>query len=157
MKPVAKLHSSSTSTVDSQRRASAFGKGAKPRVYLAGPINGRTDAECREWREWFKQHDMFVWLDPMDRDIRGKEGDGELALRTVDADLKEVESADAIVANTTLGPGWGTCSEMLWTWLAEKPVIALTGKNVSPWVRKWSTQLCPSREVALLKLKEAFA
>jgi nucleoside 2-deoxyribosyltransferase len=129
----------------------------KLRVYLAGPINGKSDAECREWREWFKRCDMFEWVDPMDRDIRGREDDVELALATTNADLEEVESCDAIVANTSLGPGWGTASEMVWTWLAEKPVISICGPNISPWVRKWSTEICRNKEAALQKLKEALA
>lgn len=130
---------------------------AKKRVYLCGRINGMSDAECHEWRDWFKQFPIFEWVDPMDRDIRGRENDPKLAIETVDADLEEVESCEAIVANTTLGAGWGTASEMVWTWLAEKPVISIVGKNISPWVRKWSTELCNNREAALQKLKEALA
>lgn len=130
---------------------------AKARVYLCGPISGKSDAECREWREWFKRCTMFEWVDPMARDIRGREDDPKLAIATVDADLEEVESCAAIVANTTLGAGWGTASEMVWTWLAEKPVISIVGQNISPWVRKWSTDLCSNREAALQKLKEALA
>jgi hypothetical protein len=129
----------------------------KPRGYLAGPINGRTDAECREWREKMKKCPLFDWLDPMDRDIRGREDDAELALATTDADLVEVESCHFIVVETRLGPGWGTASEMLWTWLAEKPVIAICGPRVSPWVRKWSTEIVSNEDAAIQKLTELFA
>ena len=125
---------------------------------MIGPINGRTDEECRGWRERLKKACPEIeWVDPMDRDIRGRENDAKLALKTVDQDLAELESCDAAIANTTLGPGWGSASEMLWHWLAEKPVISIVGQNVSPWVRKWSTELCNNEHAALQKLKEALA
>lgn len=129
----------------------------KPRVYLSGPMNGRSDAEVHEWRDWFKQCDMFEWVDPSERDIRGKEHDAELALKIANEDYELVESCQALVVNTTMGPGWGTAGETHWAWLAEMPVIAICKGTPSPHIRRWATEICVTKEVALQKLKEAFA
>lgn len=42
------------------------------KVYLAGPINGCTDAEAKNWREELKTHFPNA-IDPMKRDYRGVE------------------------------------------------------------------------------------
>src|SRR5262245_29004245 len=120
------------------------------RVYLCGAINGKSDAECREWREWFKQHHGFLWLDPMSRDIRGKED--ELGDETADKDLEEVESSDALLLNAWT-PGWGSCSELVWAWLAHIPTVTICQPPVSPWLRKWSDHMVRTKEEALEVLR----
>lgn len=126
----------------------------KARVYLAGPMNGCTDAEVREWRDWFKQCDMFEWVDPSLRDMRGKEL--ELGPETCDADLEEIDSCEAVVANCWKKSD-GTISEMQWAWIGERSVIAICQDPNRPWVRKWSDEVCSNKEAALQKLKEALA
>lgn len=45
-----------------------------PAIYLAGPINGCTDAECKDWRTWFANgRQLAVPLGP-DRPAAGRLG-----------------------------------------------------------------------------------
>jgi hypothetical protein len=51
-------------------------------VYLGGPINGRTDAECKDWRAMVTEAlaGRMNVRDPMVRDYRGKEDESVEAI-----------------------------------------------------------------------------
>jgi nucleoside 2-deoxyribosyltransferase len=126
----------------------------KPTIYLAGPIFQQTDATCNDWRAKFKACEMFKWLDPMARDFRGREDTAFAEI--VEGDKTDIDECQAIVAKVNPVSA-GTSMEILWAWLNETPVIAITEGRVSPWVRYHATDICASEEAALQRLKDLFA
>jgi nucleoside 2-deoxyribosyltransferase len=128
------------------------------KIYLAGPINGCTDEECKDWRQvvksWCKEH--FGWdftcIDPMARDYRGVE-DAEYR-EIVDLDKRDILKADVLLVNY-LKPSVGTSMEVFYAWTIGKPiiVIAAEGTRISPWLRYHSTTIVNSFETAIKKLQ----
>lgn len=107
------------------------------KVYLAGPINGCTDEECRGWREEAKRRleHLCDVIDPMDFDCRGLEG--EKYREIIKNDLGRLNESDIVLVNAT-SPSWGTAMEIVYAGLAGKPVFAFCGHSVdsiSPWLR----------------------
>jgi nucleoside 2-deoxyribosyltransferase len=107
------------------------------RVYLAGPINGCGDDEANNWRSTVKG--IFArrhvdWLDPMDRDERGKEANAYAEI--VEGDKADIDECDAVFA-FCWQPSVGTSMEILYAHSKGKPVMAVIprGKPVSPWIR----------------------
>lgn len=119
-------------------------------VYLAGPINGCTDAEARAWRVRATELLGSV-LNPMDRDYRGRETDNVAEL--VEADKADIDAASAVLAYCPT-PSVGTSMEVLYAWLHGKHVVAVVpeGTPVSPWLAYHST-VVPSLERAADILK----
>lgn len=111
------------------------------RVYLAGPINGCDDAEANDWRRIVKEvlkARRVDWLDPMDRDERGKEADQFAEI--VEGDKADIDACDAVFA-FCWQPSVGTSMEILYAHNQGKPVTAVipVGKAVSPWIRYHAT------------------
>lgn len=104
-----------------------------PVVYLAGPINGCTDAEANDWRTVMKGHFPDA-LDPMRRDYRGRED--ESVSEIVELDKQDIASCDVFVANCPQ-PSYGTAMEILYAHQIGKPVVVIvpTDRPVSPWIR----------------------
>ena len=102
------------------------------KIYLCGPINGCTDAECTDWREEAKKSFPDA-IDPMRRDYRGVE---ETAYRNiVELDKIDVANCDGLLVNFP-APSVGTSMEMLFAWQIGKP-IALWHRpdaSLSPWL-----------------------
>lgn len=106
------------------------------RIYLAGPINGRSDYACRAWREAAKAMLPDVeFLDPMDRDYRGIEDQNVAAI--VEGDTADVASADVVLVNAEDGASWGTAMEVrMAAHELKKRVVAFRWRSdVSPWLR----------------------
>ena len=104
------------------------------RVYLAGPINGCTDEEAKDWRLLCKVlHPDVEWIDPMVRDYRGKEA--ECYKEIVELDKKDIDLCDLLVVSYTK-PSVGTSMEILYAWERQKPVVLVckAGENLSPWL-----------------------
>lgn len=106
-------------------------------VYLAGPINGCTDEECKGWRAEARRllEPLCAVIDPMDFDCRGLEG--EMANEIIRHDLEQLDKSDAVLANATK-PSWGTAMEIVYSGLAGKPVFAFCcqpSDSTSPWLR----------------------
>lgn len=128
-------------------------------VYLAGPINGCTDDEANTWREWFEgqvelSHDVtFRWINPMVRDYRGRECDSYREI--VDLDKRDIESSDFLVV-MYVKPSVGTSMEILWAWLAHKPIVVIdqSEKPLSPWMRYHCTAIVKTTDEALRKLRK---
>jgi hypothetical protein len=103
------------------------------KVYLAGPINGCTDDECKTWREFVKTKLPFT-LDPMDRDYRGREDD-------CSKEIVEGDKADILAADTVLvwypKPSTGTDMEIFFSWENDKNVVVVVppGSKISPWLK----------------------
>lgn len=105
-------------------------------VYLCGAINGKTDAECNDWRARAKQllGESFRTLDPMRRDYRGRED--ECYAEIVSGDLDDLDASDFILVNAA-APSWGTAMEVFYAYTEGKKVVAFTAApRVSPWLRQ---------------------
>jgi nucleoside 2-deoxyribosyltransferase len=104
-------------------------------MYLAGAINGRADAECRDWREEAKRiFKVWRFLDPMARDYRGREA--ESVKEIVEGDKADIDASDVLVVRYDK-PSVGTSMEIIYAWERGKPVfvVAAPGTNLSPWIR----------------------
>jgi nucleoside 2-deoxyribosyltransferase len=118
-------------------------------VYLAGPINGCTDAQAIDWRRnaTLLLSPPIRVLSPMARDYRGKED--ENVSEIVEGDKADIDAADTVLVNAN-GPSWGTAMEVLYAHNTGKRVIAFTSSpTVSPWLRYHCTTVCQSLSAAV--------
>jgi nucleoside 2-deoxyribosyltransferase len=125
-------------------------------IYLCGPINGCTDAECKDWREFVKSQWEGDTLDPMRRDYRGKED--ESVREIVELDKIDVTVSDYILVNYDR-PSVGTSMEILYAWERGKPIIVVAkeGERISPWLRYHSHKITHSFADALAFIREQLA
>lgn len=112
-------------------------------IYLAGAINGKSDAECIGWREQYKS--MLPgnrFLDPMDRDYRGRED--ENVEEIVRGDMIDIRLSDAVVAWCE-APSWGTAMEIRYAHqIGRRVVVIVPDGPVSPWLRFHATEVVGS-------------
>lgn len=103
-------------------------------LYLCGPINGCTDAECKDWREYVKGLWEGPTLDPMRRDYRGRED--ESVREIVELDKVDVTNSDVLLVNYDR-PSVGTSMEILYAWERGKLVVVVVKEDerISPWLR----------------------
>lgn len=117
------------------------------RVYLCGPINGRSDAECNDWRSEAKRllaEAKVSTLDPMDRDYRGREGEPGIDKQIVENDLIDITASDALLVMFDK-PSVGTSMEVRIAWQDGKPIhiVNANGKPLSPWMTYHATAVHP--------------
>ena len=118
-------------------------------IYLAGPINGCTDAEALDWRndltERLKGHNV---ISPMTRDYRGKEDENVEDI--VNGDKADIRASDLVVAYCPF-PSVGTSMEVLYAWNRGKRIVvyAPEGTSISPWLRFHSDAVVFSPEDVL--------
>jgi nucleoside 2-deoxyribosyltransferase len=120
-------------------------------IYLCGPINGRTDADARNWREAVKEMWRGDCLDPMRRDYRGRELEPGIAAEIVAGDIDDIQASDAILVFFDK-PSVGTAMEVFYAkHNLGKPVIVIdaSGKPLSPWMVHHSDAQVYSVEAAL--------
>lgn len=119
-----------------------------PILYLAGAINGCTDAEANDWRSYLKKRYGGETLDPMRRDYRGKEA--ESVNEIVELDKVDIDDCDVFIANCPK-PSWGTAMEIYYAWAARKPVVVIHPAEapISPWVRYHSDAIVYSLDDAV--------
>lgn len=120
-------------------------------TYLCGGINGLSDADCRDWREYAKSLLKTQTLDPMRRDYRGRED--EAVSEIVIGDLADIQQSDVLLVNATR-PSWGTAMEAFYGANIGKLVIAWVGpegvsSGVSPWLRYFCAEIHESLEDAI--------
>ena len=118
-------------------------------IYLAGGINGLSDAACKDWREQVKEElaGSFTFLDPMRRDYRGRED--ECVNELVEGDELDIANSDFVLAYCPK-PSWGMAMEIQFAAHELKiPVISITTGRISPWLRKRSTVIVPTVELAI--------
>lgn len=119
----------------------------KPIVYLAGPINGQSDAAAKDWRSYVVANYDGSLLDPMVRDCRGLED--ERVSDIVEMDKRDILVSDAVLAYCPQ-PSYGTAMEIMFAWLAgKKVVVVIPDGPVSPWVRYHASLVVDSLDEAL--------
>lgn len=117
-------------------------------VYLCGGINGLSDSDCRDWREFAKAELSTPTLDPMRRDYRGRED--ESVTEIVIGDLADINACEIVLVNATK-PSWGTAMELFYAASKAKTVVAWVkpGVPVSPWLRYFCREIHESLEDAI--------
>jgi hypothetical protein len=124
------------------------------KIYLSGPMNGKTKEEATGWRNRFKKilekkiddnkSVSFVeHFDPCDRWYESLEEIDRDSKTIVAIDKLEYRNADVLVVNC-LEKGWGTPMEMFDAYEHyDKIVLSLVkeGEFPSIWVKEHSTQL----------------
>lgn len=120
------------------------------KVYLCGPINGRSDDDCTVWREAAKAV-LPDTLDPMRRDYRGKEAAAYREI--VELDKIDVAACDALLVYFDK-PSVGTSMEMIWAWERGKLIVLVnrSAAPLSPWLVYHSHHVCTSLDDALALL-----
>lgn len=132
-------------------------------VYLAGGINGLSDADANGWRTRAKEllpREIGV-LDPMSRDYRGSEDENVADI--VHGDLADIKQCQAMIANCPR-PSWGTAMEIHWTHhlcndssgYRSCKIVAVVpdGVPVSPWLRFHADAVVSTLEKAVAKVVE---
>lgn len=122
------------------------------KVYLCGPINGRTDSDCKDWRDYAKSK-LADTLDPMARDYRGRELEPGIAREIVENDKLDIDACGALLVYYDK-PSVGTSMEVLYAWQRGIPVIVVdaSDKPLSPWLIYHSTNIHKSIDDALATL-----
>lgn len=123
------------------------------RIYLCGPINGCTDDECKNWREWLKTSvPSHEYIDPMKRDYRGREA--ESVNEIVEFDKIDVMRGDALIVNYDK-PSVGTSMEVLFAFERGKLVVVVARPEavISPWLRYHSHAIVASFPEAVEKIE----
>lgn len=123
------------------------------RLYLCGPINGCTDGECKDWREYVETLWPGACVDPMRRDYRGKEAENYREI--VELDKIDVAGCDCILVNYDK-PSVGTSMEVLFAWQLGKPVIVVCKPDtiISPWLRYHSHAIVSTFRDAVARAQE---
>jgi nucleoside 2-deoxyribosyltransferase len=117
------------------------------KVYLCGGINGLSDSNCIDWREYAKARLLHGALDPMRRDYRGKED--ESVNEIVKGDLDDIERCPILLVNATR-PSWGTAMEIVYAFGLGKRIVSWVGDSrVSPWLRYHSSSIHASLDAAI--------
>ena len=122
------------------------------KVYLCGPINGRSDDDCKGWREYAKER-LPSTLDPMDRDYRGRELEPGIAKEIVENDKADILGCDAMIVYYDK-PSVGTSMEVLYAREhngAEFPIVLVdkSGKPLSPWLLYHASKIVKSLDEAI--------
>lgn len=104
------------------------------KVYLCGPINGRSDDDCKNWREAAKSV-LTNTCDPMDRDYRGRELEPGVAAEIVENDKNDIRRCDALLVYYDK-PSVGTSMEVFFAHALGKRILLVdkSGKPLSPWL-----------------------
>ena len=120
-------------------------------IYLCGPINGCTDDECNDWREYVTAKWPGKCINPMVRDYRGKEL--ECYREIVELDKIDVATSDVILVNYDK-PSVGTSMEILYAWQMGKVISTVCRGNaiISPWLRYHSHHIFHNFDEALAAL-----
>ena len=106
-------------------------------IYLCGPINGRTDDECKDWRQKAKTFLATIGtFDPMDRDYRGRETEEGIAHQIVESDISDIRKSDALLVMYDK-PSVGTAMEIRMAKAELRIpvyVVDVSNKPLSPWL-----------------------
>lgn len=131
-------------------------------VYLGGPIAGCSDGEASDWRNALKQDKVHFmrgvdFLDPMQRDFRGIEGDHTNEI--VDLDKRDIRSSDVLLMYAPK-PSVGTSMEILYAFeVAETPCVVVVpeGAPCSPWIKRHATKIVKTIDEAMAWIYTTFS
>jgi nucleoside 2-deoxyribosyltransferase len=121
-------------------------------LYLAGAINGMSDADCKTWRELVKLNWAGQILDPMRRDYRHAHITKEVSAEIVNFDIADINEADALLVYYTK-PSVGTSMEIFYaSSVLHKPVFLVnaSGRNLSPWLLHHTTGISQTLTIQTL-------
>lgn len=126
------------------------------RIYLAGAINGCTDTQMSDWRDALKSKSYnfnAYFLDPTDRDYRGRELDYGVANEIVTLDKLDIRNSNYILVWYEK-PSVGTSMEIFYAHSLGIPLILIDKredrtKNLSPWLIHHTTALVQSIDEAV--------
>lgn len=110
------------------------------KVYLCGPINGRSDDDCKGWREYVKER-LPDTLDPMARDYRGRELEPGIADVIVAGDEEDIRNSDVLLVYYDK-PSVGTAMEIRMAVKEMGKRVVLVDKSVKP-LSPWLIHHCP--------------
>lgn len=113
-------------------------------VYLAGPINGCSDAECFDWRAAAtKVLGADRVFNPMCRDYRGREAGNAVAI--VEQDKIDIFNSTDVLVHFDR-PSVGTAMEVYYAWQIGRRVWVanVSGAPPSPWLVFHSRCISPS-------------
>jgi Nucleoside 2-deoxyribosyltransferase len=118
-------------------------------VYACGPINGCTDAECKDWRAFLREHVEANVVDPMDRDYRNREMEPGIVREIVELDKADIDRCKVVFVNY-VKPSVGTSMEVLYSWERGKYIIVVCSKEavLSPWLIYHSSCIVHSMQEA---------
>lgn len=125
-------------------------------IYLCGPIDGRTDAECNNWRSMARQLFHGKCLDPMVRDARGKQHEVNIVRNVVEGDKADIITSDALLVYYFM-PTVGTSMEIMFAFERGIPVVVVnaSGKpdvELSYWIRYHADSIRPDLTSAVARL-----
>ncbi len=131
-------------------------------IYLAGAINGCSDAQCKDWREYVKTQlgEKYEYLDPMRRDYRGKEAESVDLI--IHGDKEDIMSSDIFLANAN-DPSWGTGMEIFFAYnrpswgfgIQPMEVVLVCNKErPSPWLVGHSHKIFKTLDEAIKYLEK---
>lgn len=125
------------------------------KVYLCGPINGRSDDDCKGWREYVKELvGVENCIDPMARDYRGRELEPGIADEIVAGDEQDIAASDVLLVYYDK-PSVGTSMEVR---MAKKEmgkrVVLVDRSNapLSPWLIHHCSEIYKSLDEAIAAL-----
>ena len=129
-------------------------------VYLCGPINGCTDEECNNWRDFLMNSETkypINWINPMVRDYRGREMEPGIDAEIVENDKLDIDGSDLLIVNYDK-PSVGTSMEILYAWDLGIPVwlVRKPGTKLSPWLTYHSSGQFDSFDDVLKALNALF-
>ena len=126
-------------------------------VYLGGPIFGRTDSDCKDWRMTATEELSAVanTIDPMRRDYRGKTHLPGMDTEIVELDKKDIDESDVLLVYYDK-PSVGTSMEILYAYNRLKYIVIVNASGqdvVSPWLTYHASAMFDNLDEALEHLK----
>jgi nucleoside 2-deoxyribosyltransferase len=122
-------------------------------IYLAGSINGVSEAVATDWR---KEASCLLapkhkTLSPLDL---GHVAGTDKAELIVKSDLTCILASKALLVNCNI-PSWGTGMEIFYAWQNKIPVFVFSeDPNLSPWIHAHSTVIGYNLAEAVKKVLE---
>jgi hypothetical protein len=129
-------------------------------IYLAGGMNGLSDAEMHHWREYAKARldRRFRISDPTVRDFRGEEL--VRGREIVEGDKAEILAADILLVNYPR-PSTGTDMEIHYAWTLHKDIWVVVPPEYAPYMSPWlsyhSAHISQSMDWVTMRINQVYA
>ena len=126
-------------------------------VYLAGPMLGRSDDDCKVWREKMIDSVMDVnFNNPMDRDYRDKKIEDGVDRDIVEHDKRDIDLSEIVVVHYDK-PSVGTSMEILYAFDRGKYILLInrSKKRLSPWLTYHASNIVKTLKEAIEVIDEA--